>query len=170
MIPQPPLGRNCPTRDLSGVLARDARCRLLICKSLRIAEVSRDGAGLPYEDSMQYGFPYCGYKESRPAGSIGLCGGSYCRRPGSVSGWMVAAVCRRPLLTNRKCQLYPRSSLSGKTPSKTTGNVGDEPRVSMDDADKSSTPSIPGTGITACQASGYGKCFARSRRQNCKSI
>ena len=167
------------TRPESSHETQDAGCRLfglpaitgkLICKLLRIAEVSRDGAGLPYEDSMQYGFPYCGYKESRPAGSIGLRGGSYCRRPGSVSGWMVAAVCRRPLLTSRKCQLYPRSSLSGKTPSKTTGNVGDEPRVSMDDADKSSTPSIPGTGITACQASGYGKCFARSGRRNCKSI
>ena len=83
-------------------------------------------------------FPYCGYKESRPAGSIGLRGGSYCRRSGSVSGWMVAAVCRRLLLTNRKWQLYhtwddpgcrlqgTRTILPGKTPSKTTGNDGGE--------------------------------------------
>ena len=55
MFLRPRLDRNCLTHDPSGVLARDARCRLLICKSLRIAEVSCDGAGLPYEDSMQYG-------------------------------------------------------------------------------------------------------------------
>ena len=70
----------------------------------------------------------------------------------------------QPLITNRKCQLYPRSSLSGKTPSKTTGNAGDEPRVSMDGADKSPAPSIPGPDCTPRQSSGYGRCFARSRR------
>ncbi len=32
------------------------------------------------ERNLRSGFPYCGYHESRPAGSIGLCGGSYCRR------------------------------------------------------------------------------------------
>ena len=33
MIPRPRFGRNCLTRDPSGVLARDARCRLLIFRS-----------------------------------------------------------------------------------------------------------------------------------------
>ena len=170
MIPRSRLGLNCLTRDPSGVLARDARCRLLICKSLRIAEVSRDGAGLPYEDSMQYGVSVLRLSR-KPAGSIGLRGGSYCRRSGSVSGWMVAAVCRRLLLTNRKWQLYhtwddpgcrlqgTRTILPGKTPSKTTGNAGDEPRVNMDDAGKSSTPSIPGPDCTPRQSSGYGRCL-----------
>ena len=32
------------------------------------------------ERNLRSGFPYCGYQESRHAGSIGLCGGSYCRR------------------------------------------------------------------------------------------
>ena len=35
------------------------------------------------ERNLRSGFPYCGYQESRPAGSIGLCGGSYCRRSSS---------------------------------------------------------------------------------------
>ena len=39
-------------------------------------------------------------------GSIGQCGGSYCRRPDSVSGWMVSAVCQRLLLTNHFCHSY----------------------------------------------------------------
>ena len=52
------------TRPESSHETQDAGCRLfglpaitgkLICKLLRSAEVSRDGAGLPYEDSMQYG-------------------------------------------------------------------------------------------------------------------
>ncbi len=52
------------TRPESSHETQDAGCRLfglpaitgkLICKLLRIAEVCRDGAGLPYEDSMQYG-------------------------------------------------------------------------------------------------------------------
>ena len=52
------------TRPESSHETQDAGCRLfglpaitgkLICKLLRIAEVSRDRAGLPYEDSMQYG-------------------------------------------------------------------------------------------------------------------
>ena len=30
--------------------------------------------------NLRSGFPYCSYKERQPAGSIGLCGGSYCRR------------------------------------------------------------------------------------------
>ena len=47
------------------------------CKSRRSAEVYRGGAGLPNEDGTQYG--------SRPADSIGLRGGSYCRRPDSVA-------------------------------------------------------------------------------------
>ena len=55
-----------------------------------------------------------------------------------------------------------RTSLPGKTPSNTTGNAGDEPRVNMDVADKSTAPSIPGTGCTPRQASCYGRCFARS--------
>ena len=29
--------------------------------------------------------PYCGYKERQPAGSIGLCDGSYCRRADSAA-------------------------------------------------------------------------------------
>ena len=33
--------------------------------------------------NLRSGFPYCSYKERQPAGSIGLCGGSYCRRPSS---------------------------------------------------------------------------------------
>ena len=33
MIPRPRFGRNCLTRDPSGVLARDARCRLLVFRS-----------------------------------------------------------------------------------------------------------------------------------------
>ena len=51
---------------------------------------------------------------------------------------------------------------SGKTPSNATGNVCDELRVSMDDADKSSAPSIPGLGCPSHQSSCYGRCFARS--------
>ena len=48
-------------------------------------------------------------RRSLPAGSIGLCGGSYCRRPGSVGG------CFSPttfvILINQKWQLYPVSCL-----------------------------------------------------------
>ena len=99
--------------------------------------------------------------------------GSYCRRPDSVSGWMVAAVCQRLLLTNRKWQLYhtwddpgcrlqgARTVLPGKTPSNTAGNAGDEPQVNMDDAGKLSAPSILGAGCTLRQASGYGGYSAR---------
>ena len=43
MIPLPRLGQNCLTRDPAD------------CKPLHNAEVSRDGVGLPYEDSAQYG-------------------------------------------------------------------------------------------------------------------
>ena len=35
--------------------------------------------------NLRSGFPYCGYQESRLAGSIGQRGGSYCRRASSVS-------------------------------------------------------------------------------------
>ena len=77
------------------------------------------------ERNLRSGFPYCGYYESRQyravrwfllpeAGlrqrldglSLGQCGGSYCRRPDSVSGWMVSAVCQRLLLTNHFCHSY----------------------------------------------------------------
>ena len=58
----------------------------------------RGGVGLtpPDED--------CGHQESLPAGSIGLCGGSYCRRPHSARGKKEAGgsrlqICRR--LKNR---------------------------------------------------------------------
>ena len=127
------------------------------------------------ERNLRSGFPYCRLSR-KTAGSIGMRGGSYCRRTDSGSGWMVAAVCRRLLLANRKWQLYhtwddpgcrlqgARTVLPGKTPSKATGNAGDEPRVSMDDADKSPAPSIPGPDCTPRQSSGYGRCFARSRR------
>ena len=70
------------------------------------------------------------------------------------------------ILTNRKWQLYrlqgTRTNLFGKTPSNTTGSAGNELWGSMDDADKSSAPSIPGPGCTPRQASCYGRCFARS--------
>ena len=56
-----------------------------------------------------------------------------------------------------------RTALLGKTPSNMTCNAGDEPRVSMDGADKSSAPSIPGPGCAPRQSSSYGRCFARSR-------
>ena len=56
-----------------------------------------------------------------------------------------------------------RTSRSGRTPSNLTCNAGDEPWGGMDDADKSSAPSIPGPGHTPRHASGYGRCFARSR-------
>ena len=95
-------------------------------------------------------------RRSRPAGSIGLCGGSYCRRPGSVGGHF-----HQPLLS-----LSPTKNgnyaLFGKTPSNATGNACDELRGGMDDAGKSSAPSIPWPGRTPRQASCYGRCFARS--------
>ena len=58
-----------------------------------------------------------------------------------------------------------RTALLGKTPSNMTCNAGDEPWGSMDGADKSSAPSIPGPGCAPRQSSSYGRCFARSRRQ-----
>ena len=62
-----------------------------------------------------------------------------------------------------------RISLSGKTPSNMTCNTGDEQWGGMDDADKSSAPSIPGPGCTPRRASGYGRCFAQGKRPACKS-
>ena len=38
------------------------------------------------ERNLRSGFPYCGYKEWQPAGSIGFCGGSYCRRASFARG------------------------------------------------------------------------------------
>ena len=62
------------------------------------------------------------------------------------------------IVTNQKWQLCP----FGKTPSNATGNACDELRGGMDDAGKSSAPSIPWPGRTPRQASCYGRCFARS--------
>ena len=137
------------------------------------------------ERNLRSGFPYCRLSR-KTAGSIGMRGGSYCRRPDSGSGWMVAAVCRRLLLANRKWQLYntwddpgcrlqgARTVLPGKTPSNTSGNAGDEPQVNMDDAGKLSAPSILGAGCTLRQASGYGGYSARGGsldgRQDCRTI
>ena len=56
------------------------------------------------ERNLRSGFPYCCYLESRPVGSTRLCGGSYCRRAGSIGS------CFPPttfvILSNQKCQLY----------------------------------------------------------------
>ena len=92
MIPRSRLGLNCLTRDPSGVLARDARCRLLICKSLRIAEVSRDGAGLPYEDSMQYGISVLRLQR-KPA----------CRQYRAARWFLLAEAGLRQRLDGRSC-------------------------------------------------------------------
>ena len=62
-----------------------------------------------------------------------------------------------------------RISLSGKTPSNMTCNTGDEQWGGMDDADKSSAPSIPGPGCTPRRASGYGRCLAQSGQRNCRT-
>ena len=70
------------------------------------------------------------------------------------------------ILTNQKWQLHrlqgTRTNLFGKTPSNTIGSAGNEPCGSMDDADKSSAPSIPGPGCMPRRSSCYGRCFARS--------
>ena len=94
MFLRPRLDRNCLTHDPSGVLARDARCRLPIIRS----------AGDHWQADLQI-TPKSAATEPA-SGSIGQCGGSYCRRPDSVSGWMVSAVCQRLLLTNHFCHSY----------------------------------------------------------------
>ena len=70
------------------------------------------------------------------------------------------------ILTNQKWQLYrlqgTRTNLFGKTPSNTIGSAGNELWGSMDDADKSSAPSIPWPGCMPRRSSCYGRCFARS--------
>ena len=42
-------------------------------------------------------------RRSRPAGSIGRCGGSYCRRPGSARGKQATADCKSAATTSICC-------------------------------------------------------------------
>ena len=59
-----------------------------------------DGAEVWHETGHSGGGRYnlvvecCPPRRSRPAGSIGLRGGSYCRRPGSARGKQAAADCK----------------------------------------------------------------------------